>query len=59
MTLWKRRNREHRTKPKPYDAGGIRGEWFPAVLRPDECVFDRQMRCVREEHEHNGDTRNA
>ncbi len=52
LNPWRKRNREHRTKPAPFDVGGIRGGWFPAVLRPDECVFDRQTRCIREEHDH-------
>lgn len=28
---------------------------FPAELHPNECVFDHQTRCVREDHQHDGD----
>lgn len=58
-----RRKREHKTKrgdtyylaPAPrteLTEDGPRECWFPAALSPDECVFDRQLRCIRADHDH-------
>ncbi len=45
LNPFRKRNREYRSKPQPE-------QWFPATLHPNECVFDRQFRCVRTEHDH-------
>jgi hypothetical protein len=54
LNPFRKRNREHRTKPS--GSTGYQAEhWFPAELRPDECLWDKNFRCIRDDHQHDGD----
>jgi hypothetical protein len=35
--------------------GWQRDYWYPAEMRPNECLWDHDFRCVRPEHQHDGD----
>ncbi|MFF4026972.1 hypothetical protein ACFYY5_29390 [Nocardia elegans] len=43
-------------KQPPYIAvDGHYSYWYPAALRPNECLWDRDFRCIRDDHQHGGE----
>ncbi len=32
--------------------GWQRDYWYPAQMRPNECLWDRDFNCVRDDHQH-------